>query len=253
MKVLITGAVEGLGRSLADLVISRGHDVLAVDHNRHGLYEMTQSNIGMCESRVLDLADLETVRLFGEKPPDGPFDLVILNAGISATGKFEEIPADAYDRLIKVNLRAPLILASALVREGHIKRGGKIVFISSLSHATGYPGAAVYAATKDGIAVYARSVRKAFKKKKVKLLTVFPGPIDTKHAAKHAPKDSDASKRMDPDKLARIIMRTTRYGREELYPGLPAQLAATAGRFAPKMLTKAMRRNLYDKMDRPNY
>jgi len=46
MRVLITGAVEGLGRALAENLLKQGHSVVAVDHNRDGLHELTQSHIG---------------------------------------------------------------------------------------------------------------------------------------------------------------------------------------------------------------
>ena len=251
MNVLITGAVEGLGRALAEILLSQGHTVVAVDRNREGLHAMTQSHVGLCESRLVDMNDLETVRLLADRPGSEPFDLVILNAGISATGKFEEIPADAYDRLLNINLRAPLILASGLVAGGHIAAKGKIVFISSLSYAVGYPGASVYAASKDAIAVYAKSIRKAFKRRNVGVLTVFPGPVKTAHAEKYSPKGSSADKRMEPEKLAHMILKAAASRRAELYPGFAAQMAAFGGRLAPNLMMKLMRKAIFDKLEGP--
>ncbi|MFD0916141.1 SDR family NAD(P)-dependent oxidoreductase [Pseudahrensia aquimaris] len=253
MRVLITGAVEGLGRALAEQLLSEGHTVVAVDRNRTGLHELTQSHVGLCESRLVDMEDKGVLRLLAEEPGTLPYDLVILNAGISATGKFEEIPSDAYRRLINVNLRAPLLLASSFVANGKMAAKSKIIFISSLSHAVGYPGASVYAATKDGIAIYAKSARKPFKKKGVSVMTVFPGPIRTAHAEKHAPPGAKADKRMDPEKLAKSILRAAKTKRSELYPGIAASFAGMAGRFAPNMATKAMRRAIFDKLQEPKY
>jgi len=252
-KVLITGAVEGLGRALADQVLARGDFVLAVDHNRQGLHDLTQSHVGQCDSRLIDMADMGAVRLLGEGTDSNKYDLVILNAGISATGHFEDIPVSAYERLIAINLRAPIILASSLVRTGKMANGGKIVFVSSLSNAMGYPGASVYAATKDGIATYAESVRKPFRRKGVGVLTVFPGPIRTAHAEKHAPPGADASKRMAPQKLARMILKSAVRKDKALYPGFGAELASGFGKIAPNIATKIMRRVIFDKLNKPEY
>jgi len=251
MNVLITGAVDGLGRALANKLLAQGHSVVAVDNNRLGLHELTQRHVGLCESRLVDMSDLETVRLLADRPGSGPFDLVILNAGISAAGKFEEIPADAYERLLKINARAPMILASGLVRSGQVTPKGKIVFISSLSHDVGYPGAAVYAASKDAITIYVKSVRKAFKRRKVGILTVFPGPIKTEHAEKYSPKGANPDKRMEPAKLADMILKAANRKQTSLYPGLAAQFASIAGRYAPGLTMRAMRKAIFDKLDDP--
>ena len=62
--------------------------------------------------------------------------------------------------------------------------GGTVIFVSSLSHRTGYPGAASYAASKGAIAVYAGSIRKPFRRALgVHVACAFPGPMKTEHAA----------------------------------------------------------------------
>jgi len=43
MRVLITGAVEGLGRALAENLLKQGHSVVAVDHNRDGLLNLPKA------------------------------------------------------------------------------------------------------------------------------------------------------------------------------------------------------------------
>ena len=251
MRALVTGGAQGLGRALADQLLREGHHVTIVDIDRQGLHDLTQSNVGQCESLMIDMADLGALRLLTEGSDRTQFDLVILNAGISATGKFEDIPADAYEKLIKINARAPMIIASSLMRGGRVAKKGKIVFISSLSHAVGYPGAAVYAATKDAIAIYAKSVRKPFAKRGVGVLTVFPGPIRTAHAEKHAPPGANAQNRMAPEKLAQMILKAARGSRRELYPGFTAWIAAFAGRQAPGTTIRAMKKHIFDKLQGP--
>lgn len=253
MKALVSGAAHGLGRALTEELLRQGCELTVLDRDAESLDDLAMSHGEACRVHQIDLSNIDAIqnllsRLSGQK-----FDLVILNAGISATGKFEEIPLEAYDRLVAVNLTAPLHLASSLVGLDRMAPKSKIVFVSSLSNAVGYPGAAVYAATKDGLAAYARCVAKPFSKKNVKLLTVFPGPIKTEHARKHAPAGSDESKRMEPAKLANLILKAARRRSGSYYPGGKTFLAALFGKTFPNLATRLMRRGIFDKLDGPSY
>jgi short-subunit dehydrogenase len=106
--------------------------------------------------------------------------------------------------VLRVNAEAPMVIAAALLESKHMHcSGAAMVFVSSLSHFTGYPGAASYAASKDALAIYARSMRKYAASKGVTLITVaFPGPLKTDHAERHSPEGADDSKRMDPGQAA---------------------------------------------------
>ncbi len=253
MKALVTGAAHGLGRALTEEILNSGHEVLAVDIATDALDDLQVSSRGACSVRFCDMANPESIERLISSIGGKEFDLVILNAGISATGKFEDIPSAAYAKLIEVNLTAPLIMASSLVRNNLMGKKSKLVFISSLSHVVGYPGASVYGATKDAVAIYAKSVRKPFKKSGVGVLTVFPGPIKTEQANKHAPKGANAEKRMLPEVLAKKILKAARGKTKELYPGGKAELARIFGWAAPNMATRMMRRAIFDKLDGPEY
>ena len=252
MKALVTGAGHGLGLALTLELLDRGAQVVGVDRDGPALERLAQGYVELFEGRLCDLGDLRAVeRLLARL--EGPFDLVVLNAGISATGNFARIPVEAYDRLVRINVSAPLLMAQRLVRDEALARGGTIVFVSSLSHVTGYPGASVYAATKDAVAIYARSVRKPFAKRGVRVLTVFPGPVRTQHAARHAPEGAKASRRMDPRFLARKILGAVRLRERVLYPGLGALTAYSLGSLAPRTATRLMGRAIFRKLRREVY
>ena len=67
-----------------------------------------------------------------------------------------------------------MLLTAALLKADRIAKGASIVFISSLAHYTSYPGAATYAATKSGLASYARSLSIALAPQNIHVTTVFP-------------------------------------------------------------------------------
>jgi short-subunit dehydrogenase len=127
-------------------------------------------------------------------------------------------------------------------------RGGGIVFLASLSVFTGYPGALGYAASKDGLAAYARSLRAALRKRRINVLTVFPGPTRTAHARRYSPNNANEARRMPPEQLAALIAAAVAARRPRLIPGLPNRIFALLGRTLPRLTEFAMRKTIYDRL-----
>ncbi len=242
-RMLITGGSAGLGKAMANQAVKAGGSVVCLDVRPPDQAD----GIVYIECDLSDPASVE--RTLPTILSAGAYTHVFLNAGASATGAFEDIPAAAIGRLMCLNAEAPMIIASSLVRHGAVTGG--ICFVSSLSHFTGYPGAATYAASKDAVAVYARSVRKPFANAGVSVTLACPGPLRTDHAERHAPEGADASKRMAPDDAARAIMAATMAGRRLIIPGTGPKLFALAGRLFPGLVIGQMRKLIYEKLEKP--
>jgi short-subunit dehydrogenase len=256
-KALVTGAAAGLGLAIARRLIGEGWHVVAADRDATGLARLGDEAGEAVTQAACDFGDPERLEaVSAELAGQGPFGLAVLNAGINATGRFETVSADSQQALVAVNLTAPMVLTAALVRADAVSPGGRLVFVSSLSRYVGYPGAATYAATKEGVAVFARSVRRSLVRRGVKVLTVCPGPLDTAHAAEHAPPGADPGNRMHPDRAARhILAAAARPGLAGLVlggnvsvPGAGPKAMALAGRLFPGLATRVMRRLIFEKM-----
>ena len=248
-KAIVTGGCHGLGRALVMLLIERGFVVTVLDCDKSELETLFNQFPTNIISYYIDLTNpTEIEMVIDELIKIGPYDLVFLNAGISATGNFETISALAYEQLLLINTQSTLVLCAALAGNKAIRAKGTIIIISSLSHVVGYPGAAVYAASKDAIAIYAKNIRKAYAKRNISVLTIFPGPIRTSHAQRHAPAGADPTKRMDPAVLAKKILIETDRNRSVLYPNLAAKLSHIAGRVAPGAITRLMHKIIYRNM-----
>lgn len=244
MRVLITGGAAGLGAALVEGMVHRGHEVLVVDHDAERLKELPRG-VGTI---VADLANTASLAgLVDTMSPGGPFDVAIMNAGTSATGPFEHIPDRDHRKVIAVNLLAPMALTALLLQRGLVSDGGSLIYISSLSHFLGYPGASVYAGTKDGIAIFARSLRKALRRRSIKVLTVFPGPLDTEHAQRYAPPGADRGRRMPPRVAAELIIAHMRTS-GTVIPGFGHALLGKLGWLAPTLATAFMRRIIFEKL-----
>jgi short-subunit dehydrogenase len=177
-----------------------------------------------------------------------PVDVLVHSAGISAVGAFAESELDRQQRVLDVNLRAPLQITAGLLRAGRVASGGTLVFIASLSVFTGYPGAAVYAASKDGVAAYARSLRAALRGQDIHVITVYPGPTRTAHARRYSPDNRREGRRMPPDRLAMLIYTAVLRRQAVLVPGVGNLLIARIGRLFPQFTEYLMRKTILEKL-----
>ena len=245
-RALITGAADGIGRALAQRLLGQGWTVVGVDRDAERAH--AERRIGW---HLADLASREELDLLsGLLADEEPFHLVVHDAGISCVGRFETSDLAAQEAVLAVNLRAPLLLTPALLAAGRLAPGGSLVFVSSLSHYVGYPGAAVYAATKDALASYGRSLSAALSARGAHVLTLFPGPTRTAHAARYAPPGADASRRMSPERVADAVLHALTKRRRRLVPGLGNRIAARLGRWFPGLMDRLMRRLLLDQVSR---
>ena len=162
-RCTITGAANGIGRALALRYASEGYIVVGFDRDEAGIKRTeneVRSSGGSVSFLRTDLGDPEDIRRALENIASGPpLEVMIFNAGINHVGRFENL--DNQETLIEVNLVSPIVMTAGLLRRGMVEQGGSLVFISSLSHYVSYPGAAVYGATKTGLASFSRSVSAA--------------------------------------------------------------------------------------------
>lgn len=249
-RAVITGAADGIGRALALAFGAAGYAITGIDRDAERAAatadELRQHGIDV-DFLTADLAlpdDLE--RVARELLAGPPIALLIHNAGISAVGRFAAQPIAPQHAVLNVNLVAPLALTTELLRGAAFASGASLVFVSSLSHFVGYPGAAVYAASKDAITSYARSLAAAHPE--LHVLTVFPGPTRTAHARRYSPDNRREHRRMPPEQLARSVVAAVQARRRRLIPGRGNQLFAVLGRLLPSLTMRLMRKTILEKL-----
>lgn len=243
MKVLVTGGASGLGAALVAACSARGDQVRVIDIDARPDPAWFRHDMGS--------ADPDAWAALGAWLADqAPFDLVVQSAGISATGPFEDIALRDHHAVTQVNLAGPMQLALILQQGGMLAPGGRLVFVASLSCFTGYPGAASYGASKDGLAAFAQSLRKPLRAQGITVQLVCPGPMDTPHATRYAPAGASAKGRIAPETVARAVL-TAPARQFHIVPGAGPKLAATLGRAFPQTMTRIMGRVLFAKLKAP--
>lgn len=244
---VITGAGDGIGKALAHRFARSGYQVTGIELDAQRAGELERDTHATC--LIADLASRTDLSKAIRYLIDGdPIDVFIHNAGINAVGLFRNLPIQDQERVIAVNLVAPMQLTAALLKAKKIQRNGSLVFISSLSHYVSYPGASAYAASKSGLAAYARSLSVALGPENIHTLIVYPGPTRTAHARRHSPDNTREHKRMPPEKLAHLIYRAVQARKRALIPGFGNQLFATLGFFFPRLTETLMRKMIYEKL-----
>lgn len=252
---LITGAANGIGKSLAAVYGTNGYLITGVDSDRtNAMY--TQSELHQADVRIrFALIDLgktsemdRLVEMLSDRPP---IDVLIHNAGISSLGHFADSNLQRQQAVLNVNFRAPMQLTAKLLQTQNLAYGAQIVCISSLSHFVGYPGAAVYAASKDGLHTYAKNLSLALTDYNIGVTTVYPGPTNTDHARKYSPDNRNEEKRMIPGVLARQILLAANRRQRVLIPGTNNKVYAAAGKYFPGITEFTMKRAILDKLDKP--
>ncbi|MCA9836607.1 MAG: SDR family oxidoreductase [Trueperaceae bacterium] len=240
---VITGAASGIGEALARYYCQKGYQVIGIDRQSKTL-KAFDSSFSLVEF------DLKNTEGFTHLIKDLPetIDIFIHSAGINHVGRFETSEVSSQATVLDINFKAPVLLTQELLKQGKLAHGSSVVFIASLSHQLSYPGASVYAASKDGLTAFARSLGILLKAKGIHVLTVFPGPTRTPHASMHSPDNSREHKRMLPEHLAKLINKAIDRKQLTLVPGAVNKLFAFAGTYFPRLGERIMVKSLYQKI-----
>jgi short-subunit dehydrogenase len=170
--VLVTGASGGIGAAVTARLAERGARVLAA-----GRDPGATARAGGAETLVVDLTDPDGPSMLAERA--GAVDGIVHAAGVGWKGPLAEMPRAELDRLLALNLRAPLDLTRALLPPMLARRSGRIVLVASIAGLTGVAGESVYAASKAGLLVFGESLRLELAGTGVGVGTVSPGAVDT--------------------------------------------------------------------------
>jgi short-subunit dehydrogenase len=176
---LVTGASSGIGEAVAHRLGRAGGRLVLTGRDRDRLGTVAAATGG--HPIEADLArPEETQRLAAEAAePFGPIDVLVNNAGAGWSGRLGELPAQDAERLVLVNLLAPILLTRALL-PGMLERGrGQIVNIASIAGHVGAKGEAVYAGTKGGLVIFSESLRQELAATPLGVSVVSPGVVDT--------------------------------------------------------------------------
>ena len=180
--VVVTGASSGIGRAAAIRFAAAGDSLVLVARGREGLDEVaseiaTESltltadiRLGADVERVAD----EAVARFGR------IDVWVDSAAVMAYGRFEDIPAEVFDRVVSTDLLGPANVARAALRQFRRQGRGTLILCGSLLGHIATPYMSAYVTAKWGARGLVRSLRQELRDAPdIHICTLVPGSVDT--------------------------------------------------------------------------
>ena len=182
---LVTGAGSGIGEAVAKQLAGQGASVVVADLNGEAAAKVTADITaagGKAIAFVGDAAKPEDVQASVELAVKtyGGLHLALNNAGIGGPqGPIEDIPVEAYKRLIDVNLNSVFYGMQAEIPAMLACGGGSIVNTSSILGLVGTGLAVPYVTAKHGVAGMTKATAILYAARGVRVNSVHPGYIDT--------------------------------------------------------------------------
>jgi 3-oxoacyl-[acyl-carrier protein] reductase len=181
---LVTGAAQGIGKSIAEALAKEGADIIVSDINIE-LAKITANEISglgvksiAVKTNVADANDVaasveQAVKEFGK------IDILVNNAGITKDNLLIRMKDEDWDAVLSVNLRSMFLCTKAIAPLMMKNRWGRIVNIASIVGEMGNFGQANYSAAKAGAIGLTKTVARELASRGVTCNAIAPGFIDT--------------------------------------------------------------------------
>lgn len=151
-RALVTGASSGIGFAISGALVRAGAAVWLVARGEDRLRKAAATVGG--RALPADVADADAVERLRERlavEAGGSPDIVVSAAGAFALAPVAQMPLEALDRMLAVNLRAPFLLARAFLPAMLARGSGHLVTIGSIAGRVAFPHNGAYSATKFGV------------------------------------------------------------------------------------------------------
>ncbi len=244
MKIaIVTGASSGMGSEFIRNIIRRHkefNEVWAIARHRDKLlslvskYGMKVRPIPVDLTKEKDIAYLKQT-LEAEKPVVG---LLINSAGMGIIGNVSDVPAE--DTLSMIDLNITALTSFTLTVLPFIKKGGRIINLSSGSAFFPQPGFAVYVASKSYVLSFSRALNQELRSRGISVTAVCPGPVKTPFfsiAEKHNKRPDWKNMFMaDPAAVVNLAMHDALHRKELSVYSLPMKAGVLCMKLLPHSL-----------------
>ena len=170
MNILVTGGTKGIGRAIVD----------SLDGNIHVAARNEELLKGFDNYCVCDLSTETGMIKLGDYIENNKIDVLINNAGVYQYSPLDKSlkPSDiAYS--LKLNLEAPIYLASRAIPNMKAQKFGRIINIGSISGVMGEAYASIYSATKAGLIGMSKALALELAEYNITVNVINPGWVET--------------------------------------------------------------------------
>jgi NAD(P)-dependent dehydrogenase (short-subunit alcohol dehydrogenase family) len=206
---IVTGAGRGIGKAVSVALARAGCRVVLAARTREQI-ETVQLEIisqgGHALALPADLTVDEDIQRLVEATQTkwGAADILINNAGWGKRAPVVGASLTDWDQTFRLNLRAPMVLAKALLPNMIAKGEGAVINIGSVSGKTGEANGAAYSASKFGLIGFTQSLYEEVREHGIKVAVILPGFVDTPLIPPN--RQLDRSKMIQADDIAQTVL-----------------------------------------------
>ena len=182
--VLLVGAASGIGRSAAELILSRGATVVIADLDQAGLSSL-QSDLGINTNQVksVDMSDQKSIQALVANviSEHGQIDAVVNTAGIvgPTNTKLEDVEWALFEKTVTINLFGTIWLTQAVIPHMKSRKYGRIAHVASIAGKEGNPGMHPYNTSKSGMIGFIKGIGKEVATQGITINAFAPAVIRT--------------------------------------------------------------------------
>lgn len=233
----VTGASSGIGAGLAKALSDRGANLILSGRNIDALNKLAYSLPSEALVLPFEATDYAALPEIAAKAKawKGRIDGLVNNAGISQRSLAVDSDFSVYEKIIGVDLMAPIALTQQVLPDMVQQGSGQIIAISSIAGLVGVPLRSAYCAAKHGLVGYHDSIRSENEHLGVKVLVVAPGSVKTDvsrnalmaDGTRRGESDAAIENGMPPEAAAARILAAVDQGTRELIlaDGMEAAMA----------------------------
>ena len=252
-RILLTGAAGGIGRKLSELLVGRGARLCLVDRDRDAVAALAQ-DLSQAQGDVLSLAgditqaDDRALIVRRMREVLGGIEILINLAGILDFKRFEDSDAATIQRILQVNVEAPMQLVREVLPAMTAQGSGRIVNIGSMFGSIGFPCFAVYSASKFALRGFSQALRRELGSSGVGVTYISPRAVKTplNPAVVHLMAERGMMRMDDAHWVAEQIVRAIEKDRNEAYLGFPEKFFARINGVLPGLVDQGIAKQVPD-------
>jgi short-subunit dehydrogenase len=252
-RILITGASQGIGKSLAEAAAARGAKVLVAARSLELLRELAQevrARGGVIEVVQADVTSPEDRQkmVMAAMEHFGGLDILVNNAGIGATGHFADVAAERLRKIMEVNFFG--LTETTRVFLPLLKKGTKpaIANISSIAGKRGIPARSEYSASKFAVQGFSEALRAELAKDGIDVLLICPGFTATNFSQNMIERKAliqyDHLRGMTAEQVALATLKAIEKGKNEIHLTFQGKLVAFVSKFFPRIADRIAKRKV---------